>query len=126
MIEEKEKVLENAKIFAKRLYDLGAKKVELLDISKKNEEFLYMILSSSNSSVASHLLADEIKKFAEKKGVKIYKIDGEFKGEWIVFDFGWFVMHILVDSARIKYNLDKFWKAGKNQIKFQPASTSRS
>lgn len=118
MIEEKEKALENAKMFAKRLYDIGAKKVELLDISKKNEEFLYMILSSSTSSAATKLLASEIKKFADKKCVKIYKTDGEFKGEWIVFDFGWFVMHILVDSARAKYNLDKFWKAGKNQIKF--------
>lgn len=118
MIEEKEKALEHAKIFAKRIYDIGAKKVELLDISKKNEEFLYMILASSNSSVATKLLANEIKKFADKKGVKIYKTDGEFKGEWIVFDFGWFVMHILVDSARTKYNLDKLWKIGKNQIKF--------
>ena len=118
MIEEKEKALENAKMFAKRLYDIGAKKVELLDISKKNEEFLYMILASSNSTVASHLLADEMKKFADKKGVKIYKTDGEFKGEWIVFDFGWFVMHILVDLARTKYNLDKLWKASKNQIRF--------
>ena len=117
-MEEKEKVLENAKAFAKRLYDIGAKKVELLDISKKNEEFLYMILSSSTSSAATKLLASEIKKFADKKGVKIYKTDGEFKGEWIVLDFDWFVMHILVDSARTKYNLDKFWKAGKNQIKF--------
>lgn len=109
---------ENAKRIAKRLYDIGAKKVELLNMCKKNEEFQFMILASGTTQTTVKLLASETIKFANQQNIKLYKIEGEFKAEWIVLDFYDFVAHILMDSARAKYNLDKLWKTSKNQIKF--------
>ena len=44
------------------------------------------------------------------------KIEGYFKGEWIVFDFPQITLHIFLQKVREKYNLDKLYKPKKISI----------
>ena len=43
--------------------------------------------------------------------------EGFNKGEWIVFDFGGLVVHLLIPQAREKYNIDKLWQSKKMNLK---------
>lgn len=39
--------------------------------------------------------------------------DGEDDGEWIVMDFGEFVIHLLIPEMREKYSLEELWQKAK-------------
>jgi ribosome-associated protein len=40
-------------------------------------------------------------------------LDGEEDGEWVVMDFGEFVIHLLTPDMREKYSLEELWQKAK-------------
>ena len=111
--------LQNAKTLAKWLFEIGAARVDLLDVRSKNQEFDYMILSCTAQTQGAKLIAQELIKFAEKNNIKLQRTEGMFKGDWIVLDFNEFVVHILTGNTRTHFHLDKLWKTPKNQVSFK-------
>ena len=85
-------VLENAKNIAKWLFEIGAARVDLLDVRQKNQEFDYMVLSCTAQAQGAKLIAQELIKFAEKNNIQLQRAEGMFKGDWIVLDFDEFVV----------------------------------
>lgn len=88
------------------------KNISVYDLSEGDIE-KFVILSTSNRVLDSKKCADVI---AEKYGYT-EKIEGYFKGEWIVFDFTNVTLHIFLPKVREKYNLDKLYKPKKVVIK---------
>ena len=88
------------------------KNISVYDLSEGDIE-KFVILSTSNRVLDSKKCADVI---AEKYGYT-EKIEGYFKGEWIVFDFANVTLHIFLPKVREKYNLDKLYKPKKVVIK---------
>ncbi|MBE7075804.1 MAG: RsfS/YbeB/iojap family protein [Clostridiales bacterium] len=101
----------NVKDLVKILQENKMKNVSIYDLSANNEE-KFVVLCTSNKTTDSKKLADEI---AEKFNYTD-KIEGYFKGEWIVFDFGTTTLHIFLAKIREKYNLDKLYKPKKISI----------
>lgn len=99
------------KDLVKILQDNKIKNVSVYNLSSPDEE-KYVILSTSNKVVDSKKVADII---AEKYNYD-EKIEGYFKGEWIVFDFPKITLHIFLPKIREKYNLDKLYKPKKISI----------
>lgn len=93
------------------LQDNKIKNISVYNLSTPNEE-KFIILSTSNKVADSKKVADII---AEKYGYTD-KIEGYFKGEWIVFDFENLTLHIFLQKVREKYNLDKLYKPKKISI----------
>ena len=112
-------VLENAKNIAKWLFEIGAARVDLLDVRQKNQEFDYMVLSCTAQAQGAKLIAQELIKFAEKNNIALQRAEGMFKGDWIVLDFDEFVVHILTGNTRTRFHLDKLWKTNKNQVNYK-------
>lgn len=93
------------------LQDNKIKNISVYNLSTPNEE-KFIVLSTSNKVADSKKVADII---AEKYGYTD-KIEGYFKGEWIVFDFENLTLHIFLQKVREKYNLDKLYKPKKISI----------
>lgn len=100
------------KEFAGLLQDNKMKNVSVYNLSTTDEE-KYIVLCTSNKVTDSKKMADII---AEKYDYTD-KIEGYFKGEWIVFDFENLTLHIFLPKVREKYNLDKLYKPKKIVIK---------
>ena len=98
----------NVKEVVQILQDNKMKNISVYDISSETEE-KFIILSTSNKVIDSKKTADII---AEKFHYD-EKIEGYFKGEWIVFDFTNIALHIFLPKVREKYNLDKLYKPKK-------------
>ena len=96
------------KELVKLLQDNKMKNVSVYKLGVGDDE-RFVILSTSNKIVDSKKMADII---AEKYGYD-EKIEGYFKGEWIVFDFAHLTLHIFLPKIREKYNLDKLYKPKK-------------
>ncbi len=100
------------KDFVSILQDNKMKNISVYNLSTENQE-RYIVLCTSNKISDSKKLADII---AEKYEYTD-KIEGYFKGEWIVFDFENLTLHIFLPKVREKYNLDKLYKPKKISIK---------
>ena len=101
----------NVKELVSILQDNKIKNVSVYNLSTQDEEKI-VILSTSNKVTDSKKVADII---AEKYNYQD-KIEGYFKGEWIVFDFPQLTLHIFLPKVRDKYNLDKLYKPKKISI----------
>lgn len=115
---EQLELLEKSKLIALKLQEFGAKKIELLDLSRKSTDIKFLILSNVSNAQMAKVVANDIQQFANAQGLEISHIDGAFRGEWIVIDCEDIIIHIFTEQARIKYNLEKLWKDSKNSIKF--------
>ena len=85
------------------------KSISVYNLSEGGEE-KYVILCTSSKVADSKKMADIIAEKYSYEG----KIEGYFKGEWIVFDL---TLHIFLAKVREKYNLDKLYKPRKVSIK---------
>lgn len=112
-------VVEKAKTLARWLFEIGASRVDLLDVRQKNQEYDFMVLSCTAQAQGAKLIATELVKFAEKNNIALHRAEGQYKGDWIVLDFDEFVVHILSGNTRNRFNLDKLWKTNKNQINYK-------
>lgn len=95
----------------KALDDNKVKNISVYSLSDNSEKFI--VVCSSNSIQNNKNIADNI---AEKFGY-IDKIDGYFKGGWIVFDFDNIILHIFLSKVRQHYNIDKLYKPVKYYTK---------
>lgn len=111
--------LEISKQIALELENLGAKKIEILDVSKKTNQAKFFIFSSVADEVISKTTAFQIQDFIKNLGLELVHIDGHIKGEWIVQDFADIIVHIFTENSRNKYNLEKLWKDSKNSVKYK-------
>ena len=99
------------KELAKLLQDNKIKNVSVYNLSTQDME-KFVVLSTSNKISDSKKVADIIAERYSYEG----KIEGYFKGEWIVFDFPQVTLHIFLAKVRDKYNLDKLYKPKKIAI----------
>jgi ribosome-associated protein len=55
-------------------------------------------------------VCDEIEKGLKEIGDPPVSIEGYDKGEWILMDFGDFLVHIFLESSRSFYDLERLWR----------------
>ena len=111
--------LEISKQIAIELEKLGAKRIEILDVSKKTNQAKFFIFSSMADETISKATAIQIQEYIKNLGLELIHIDGHIKGEWIVEDFAEIILHIFTENSRNKYNLEKLWKDSKNSVKYK-------
>lgn len=99
------------KQLVKFLQDNKLKNVMAYDLSQDGSDKV-VVLSTSTKVADSKKVADLV---AEKYNYTD-KIEGYFKGEWIVFDFENVTLHIFLQKVREKYNLDKLYKPKKLEV----------
>lgn len=95
------------------LVEKKCKDVAIYDLSKEAQSYDFVVMATVSNAQNNKKMAGLI---MEEMGLEINP-EGYNKGEWIVFDFGQVVMHLLVPQAREKYNIDKLWQSKKMQFK---------
>ena len=91
------------------LKEKKCKDIAVYDLKKEGQNFDFVVLATISNSLNNKRLAATI---MQDIGLEKYP-EGYNKGEWIVFDFGQLVVHLLVPQAREKYNIDKLWQTKK-------------
>ena len=91
------------------LVEKKCKDVAVYDLSKEVQNYDYVVLATVSNVQNNKRLAMTI---MEDIGLEKTP-EGFNKGEWIVFDFGGLVVHLLIPQAREKYNIDKLWQSKK-------------
>jgi len=80
--------------------------MDLRDTATFTEFFIIMHGRSSRQNVA---LYENIERELKTKRLKPLGVEGAGHGEWILMDYGWFIVHIFSPPARDYYSLEKLW-----------------
>jgi ribosome-associated protein len=69
----------------------------------------FFIIMHGNSTRQNVALYENIEQELKKSGVRALGVEGVAHGEWILMDYGNFVVHIFSRPARDYYSLEKLW-----------------
>ena len=58
-------------------------------------------------------MSDEIAKELKRIGELPVSVEGYDTAEWILMDYGDFLVHIFSETARSYYDLERLWRHGK-------------
>jgi ribosome-associated protein len=69
----------------------------------------FFIIMHGNSSRQNTAIYESIEKEMKKKKIKPLSIEGRERADWILMDFGSFIVHVFSKEAREYYSLEKLW-----------------
>lgn len=73
----------------------------------------YFLITSGNNERQVQAIADAIVETLKKAGSAAARVEGYKTAEWILLDFGDFVVHVFDEKARAFYDLERLWRESK-------------
>jgi len=81
----------------------------VFDVRKMTAIFDKVIVATGDSNRQCRALASHVQERVKAAGGKIYGVEGERTGEWVLVDIGAAVVHIMQPAIRQYYNLEELW-----------------
>lgn len=102
--------IDSVRVAAQAADSIKATDIVAFDVSDMigiTDAFLIASGSSDRQVVA---IADEIERqLHERRHVDARNCEGKTEGEWVLLDFGDFVVHVMLDDKREYYDLERLW-----------------
>jgi ribosome-associated protein len=73
----------------------------------------YFLLCSGQSTPQLQAISDAIEEKLGRQHVRLAHREGKIGSEWVLLDFGSFVVHIFSDRAREFYDLERLWRTAE-------------
>jgi ribosome-associated protein len=91
------------------LEDIKGRDIVVLDVKRMTALFDRIILASADSARQGKALARNVQEKLKAAGARVYGVEGEREGEWILVDLGPVIVHIMQPGVRKYYNLEELW-----------------
>jgi ribosome-associated protein len=99
------------------LEDIKGRDIVVYNTAAMPSMFERVVIASGDSSRQVKALSDNVREKLEALGQRVYGVEGEKSGEWVLVDLGDVVVHIMHPAAREFYNLEEVW--GDKPVKFK-------
>lgn len=73
----------------------------------------YFVIASGNNERQVQAISDEVFEKLKKSGTAAARVEGYKTAEWILLDYGDFIVHVFLDKARRFYDLERLWRESK-------------
>jgi ribosome-associated protein len=80
--------------------------LDLRDVASFTDFFVILHGNSSRQNIALYTGVEEDLK---RTGVQPLSVEGKENAEWILMDYGFFLVHVFTRNARDHYSLEKLW-----------------
>ncbi|HEX8143660.1 MAG TPA: ribosome silencing factor [Pyrinomonadaceae bacterium] len=70
----------------------------------------YFLIISATNPRQVQAISDEIVEQLKKQGTRAARVEGYNTAEWVLVDYGDFVVHVFEDKARRFYDLERLWR----------------
>jgi ribosome-associated protein len=91
------------------LEDVKGFDIVVFNTAKMPTMFERVVIASGTSNTQVKALADRVRERIEEAGGRVYGVEGEAGGEWVLVDLGDVVVHIMHPAVRGFYNLEEVW-----------------
>ena len=107
------------------LEDVKGFDIAVFNTAKMPTMFERVVIASGTSSTQVRALADRVREKIEEAGGRVYGVEGEKGGEWVLVDLGDVVVHIMHPTVRSFYNLEEVWGGKQVALKKKKASLKK-
>jgi ribosome-associated protein len=89
--------------------DKKAEDIVVLDLRDVSSFTDFFVIMAGNSSRQNTAIYESIEQELKKTRVMPMGVEGRDQAEWILIDYGSFVVHVFSRQARGYYSLEKLW-----------------
>ncbi len=89
--------------------------VTLLDLKGLGAFTDAFLLCTGFSARQLEAICDEIEERLAKLGLRHVHREGSSGADWVLLDFGGFIVHVFTESAREYYDLERLWRAARRR-----------
>ena len=105
------------------LEDVKGRDIIVYNTARMPSMFERVVIASGDSNRQVKALADRVQERIRELGSRVYGVEGEKAGEWVLVDLGDVVVHIMHPTVREFYNLEEVW-GGKTVRLASPAKAN--
>jgi ribosome-associated protein len=95
--------------------------VTLLDLDGLGAFTGYFLICTGFSERQVSAIASEIEEQLHRIGVRLRHREGGSESEWVLLDYGNFLVHVFTERARTFYDLERLWRSAKRTEYVDPA-----
>ena len=111
------------RVVLEALEDIKGRDIVVFNTARMPSMFERVVIASGDSTRQVKALADRVQEKVRENGARIYGVEGEASGEWVLVDLGDVVVHIMHPTVRDFYNLEEVW--GGKTVQFQRKKPER-
>ena len=94
---------------AQAALDKKAEDVIILNIGKVSSLTGYFVLATGTNARQTQAIAEAIRDALRERGLRPLGVEGMQQGEWILLDYGDFLVHVFSPEKRKFYDLERLW-----------------
>jgi len=103
--------------------DKKAADITVLEMKESASFTDYFLICSGTSSRQIQTISDEVERRLGLADLRPLHVEGYNHAEWILMDYGDFVVHIFSDRARAFYDLERLWRTARRASREQTTGT---
>jgi ribosome-associated protein len=84
----------------------------------------FFVITSGANKRQVQAISDEVVEQSKKRGNRAARVEGYQSAEWILVDYGDFIVHVFDDRARRFYDLERLWRQAR-RIDVSPEQLER-
>ena len=113
MMEKKASLQPELRVAIAAAQEKQAAQITLLDFQGLGAFTDGFLVCTGFSAPQVDAICDEIERQLARIGVHLMHREGKAGAEWMLLDFGSFIVHVFTERARHYYDLERLWRAGK-------------
>lgn len=102
-------------VLLKSLEDNQAIDVKVIDVRNQTSITDYMIVTSGRATRHVKAVAQKLMEDMKASGLPSISSTGLEHGDWVLVDFGDFIVHVMIPESRQFYNLEGLWEIGSDK-----------
>ena len=75
----------------------------------------FFVIATGTNRRQVQAIADEVSEQLKRNGSPAARIEGYQNAEWVLIDYGDFVVHVFDDKARRFYDLERLWRESRRR-----------
>lgn len=87
--------------------------VTLLDLRELGAFTSYFMICSGGSARQVQTVCDAVEEHLARCGFRTSHREGYNSAQWILLDYGHFVVHIFTEQARIFFDIERLWRQAR-------------
>ena len=77
----------------------------------------YFVLASGSSERQVQAIADGVEERLREQGLRPLSAEGYPRGQWVLLDYGSFLVHVFTEERRAFYGLERLWSDAPDSTK---------
>lgn len=90
-----------------------AQEITVLDLREVTSFTDFFVICSGTNTRQNQAISDEIHQQLKKRGELPVSLEGYENGEWVLQDYGDFIVHVFMPQTRTFYDLERLWRHAK-------------